>query len=113
MKITRLIELEEIPNPHSISVHKIHSSKEVQFEHLLLLPGEDLHLHVTYSTVYLYVLEGRGIVEAGGEQSSIEPNVFVEIPPQIPHRLINNSDAIFRVLNTKAPRPLKPTHLVK
>ena len=96
-----------------VSVKKIHSNDEVQFEHLLLQPGEELQLHVTYSTVYLYVLEGNGIVEAGGEQSSIETNVFVEIPPQIPHKLINNSDAVFRILNTKAPRPLKPTHLVK
>ena len=113
MKITKLIELEEIPNPHLVSVKKLHSSEEVQFEHLLLLPGEELYLHVTYSTVCLYVLEGNGIVDAGGEQTTIETNAFVEIPPQIPHRLINNSDAIFRVLNTKAPRPLKPTHLVK
>ena len=112
MKITNTFDLEEIPNPHAISVRALHISDQAQFEHLLLQPGEELKLHVTYSTVYLYVLEGKGMVVAGKEQVGIEANTFVEIPPQIPHRLINDSDAIFRVLNAKAPRPQKPTHLV-
>jgi mannose-6-phosphate isomerase-like protein (cupin superfamily) len=111
MKITKTYDCEEIPNPHEVSVRAIHVSDPVQFEHLLLQPGEELKLHVTYSTVYLFVLEGKGIVEAGGERVNIEENTFVEIPLQVPHRLINNSDAIFRILNSKAPRPKKPTHL--
>ncbi len=112
MKITKTIDLEEIPNPHEISVRALHISEQAQFEHLLLLPGEELKLHITYSTVYLFVLDGKGIVEAGEEQVEIEANAFVEIPPETPHRLINNSNLVFRILNAKAPRPLKPTHLI-
>ena len=78
----------------------------------LLQPGEELKLHVTYSTVYLFVLEGKGIVVAGDEQQTADINTFVEIPPEVPHRLVNDSHQVFRVLNVKAPRPSKPTHLV-
>ena len=112
MKITKTFDLEEIPNPHTVSVRALHISDQAQFEHLLLQPGEELKLHVTYSTVYLFVLEGKGMVEAGKERVGIEANTFVEIPPEVPHRLINDSENVFRVLNSKAPRPSKPTHLV-
>jgi len=111
MKIIKTFELEEIPNPHAISVRALHISEQAQFEHLLLKPGEELKLHVTYSTVYLFVLEGKGIVEAGKEQTGIEANTFVIIPPEVPHRLINDSEDVFRVLNSKAPRPSISTHL--
>ncbi len=113
MQIKNVFELDEIPNPHKVSVRALHISDQAQFEHLLLQPGESLKPHVTYSTVYLYVLEGKGIVEAGDKQAEIEINSFVVIPPGIPHRLINHSEAVFRILNVKAPRPQKPTHLAE
>ena len=112
MKVTKTFDFEEIPTPHAISVRALHISDQGQFEHLVLQPVEELKLHVTYSTVYLYVLEGKGMVEAGNEQARIEANTFVEIPTEVPHRLINDSEDVFRVLNAKAPRPSKPTHLV-
>ena len=112
MEVLKTFDLEEIPNPHKISVRALHISDQAQFEHLLLQAGEELKLHITYSTVYLYVLEGKGIVEAGDEQVVLEANMFVVIHPEVPHRLINDSESVFRVLNAKAPRPKKPTHLV-
>ena len=112
MKITKTFAVDEIPNPHKVSVRALHISDQAQFEHLLLQPGEALKMHVTYSTVYLFVLEGRGIVQAGVEEVGVEANTFVEIPPEVPHRLINDGDNVFRILNAKAPRPTKPTHLV-
>lgn len=112
MKITKTFDLEEIPNPHSVSVRALHISDQAQFEYIRLQPGEALKLHITYSTVYLFVIEGKGIIEAGEERVDIETNTFVEIPPEVPHRLINKSSAVFCVLNTKAPRPSKPTQLV-
>jgi len=112
MKIIKTFDQAEIPNPHNISVRALHISDQAQFEHLLLQAGEELKLHITYSTVYLFVLEGQGMVEAGDEIVRITANTFVEIPPQVPHRLINNSEAVLRVLNTKVPRPQESTHLV-
>ena len=112
MKITKTFDLEEIPNPHSVSVRALHISDQAQFEYLRLQPGEALKLHVTYSTVYLFVIEGNGIIEAGEEQVRIQANTFVEISPEVPHRLINEGTSVFCVLNAKAPRPLKPTHLI-
>lgn len=112
MNIIKTYQQAEITNPHNISVRALHISDQAQFEHLSLQAGDELKLHVTYSTVYLYVLEGQGIVEAGGDKVSVSVDMFVEIPPEVPHRLINDSETTFRVLNAKAPRPHKPTHLV-
>ena len=112
MKVTKTFAVDELPNPHNVSVRALHISDQAQFEHLMLQPGDALKMHVTYSTVYLYVLEGQGVVEAGGEKARIEANHFIEIPPEAPHRLINDSNGVFRVLNAKAPRPKKSTHLV-
>jgi len=112
VKVIKALEIEEIPNPHDISVRALHKSNQAQFEHLLLNPGDALKMHVSYTYVYLYVLEGEGIVEAGDESREITADTLVEISPEVPHRLINRGDSVFRVLNVKAPRAKKPTHLV-
>jgi hypothetical protein len=43
-------------------------------------------------------------------ESDIEMNGFVEIPPKITHGLINNGDAVFRVIGNNAPGLLKSTY---
>jgi mannose-6-phosphate isomerase-like protein (cupin superfamily) len=37
---------------------------------------------------------------------------FEHRPPETPHRLVNNGKSRLRLLNVKAPRPTKSTHLV-
>lgn len=37
---------------------------------------------------------------------------LVEMSSDTPHRLVNNGDSRLRLLNVKAPRPTKPTHIV-
>jgi len=113
MKIVDVFGMEEISNPHFVSVRALHISDQAQFEHLLLQPGQALKRHVSYTSVFLYVLEGKGIVEAGGESAEITPDTLVEIPPEVPHRLINIGENSFRVLNIMAPRAKKSTHIVK
>ena len=113
MKVTKNIDVPEIPNPHSVSVRALHVSEHIQVEYLLLQPGEELKKHKTFAVVYLYILEGQGIVEVDDERQEVGVDTFVEIPAQAPHRLINEGSVPFRVLNIKAPRPTKPTQVVK
>ena len=112
MKVVETMDVPEIPNPHKVSVRALHASEHIQMEHLLLQPGEVLKKHVASVDVYLYVLEGRGIVEVGDERQEVTVDTLVEIPAQAPHRLLNEGNVPFRVLNIKAPRPTTPTKVV-
>jgi mannose-6-phosphate isomerase-like protein (cupin superfamily) len=112
MNSIKTFEKEEIPNPHFISVRLLHTSEAAQFEHLMLEPGQEQKKHVAYTTVHLYVLEGTGVLEAGGESISLSADMLVEMPSETPHRLVNNGKSRLRLLNIKAPRPTKPTHIV-
>ncbi len=113
MKTVKTFETAEIPNPHAISVRALHVSESAQFEHLLLEPGQVQKMHVAHTTVYLYILNGTGILEAGEETIPLSADMLVEMPPETTHRLINNSNSQLRLLNIKAPRPQKPTHVVE
>lgn len=112
MKIIKTFEVAEAPNPHFISARVLHVGEAAQFEHLILEPGQEQKKHVAYTTVHLYVLEGTGVLEAGDDAIQLSADMLVEILPETHHRLVNNSAARLRVLNVKAPRPTKSTHIV-
>jgi mannose-6-phosphate isomerase-like protein (cupin superfamily) len=112
MKIIKTFEVTESPNPHFISARVLHVGEAAQFEHLILEPGQEQKKHVAYTTVHLYVLEGTGVLEAGDETIPLSVDMFVEMPPETHHRLVNSGAEHLRVLNVKAPRPTKSTHIV-
>lgn len=112
MKIIKTFEVTESPNPHFISARALHVVEAAQFEHLILEPGQEQKKHVAYTTVHLYVLEGTGVLEAGDETIPLSADMLVEMSPETHHRLVNNGAARQCVLNVKAPRPTKSTHIV-
>jgi len=112
MKTTKVFDVEEIANPHFISVRPLHVSEQAQFEHLVLEAGQEQKKHIAYTNVYLFVLEGTGILEAGSETVNLSTDMLVEMSPETPHRLVNNSDDRLRLLNIKAPCAAKSTHVV-
>ena len=113
MKTIKTFETSEIPNPHQISVRALLVSDQAQFEHLSLEPGQTQKKHVAHTNVFLYILNGTGVLEAGEETISLSADMLVEMPPETPHRLTNNSDSQLRLLNIKAPRPTIATQLIK
>jgi mannose-6-phosphate isomerase-like protein (cupin superfamily) len=62
--------------------------------------------------VFFYVLDGEGVVEIGDERKTVGRDVLVESPARIPHRWINEGNAVFRVLVVKVPRPTEETKLL-
>lgn len=112
MKIVKTFETAEIPNPHSISVRALLVSDSAQFEHLSLEPGQEQKKHVAHTYVFLYILNGIGVLEAGEGTIPLTADLLVEMPPETPHRLINNSDSQLRLLNIKAPRPTSSTQII-
>ncbi|MBN1304396.1 MAG: cupin domain-containing protein [Anaerolineales bacterium] len=112
MKVVKVFDKVEIPNPHFISVRALHTSEQVQFEHLVLEGGEEQKRHIAYTNVYLYVLEGQGVLEGGDDVIQLQVDMLVEMPPETPHRLVNPGKGRLRILNIKAPRATKSTHIV-
>ena len=82
--------------PHGVDVRKLFDSEHVQVIEIKLLPGEGLKKHITPVDVFFYVLEGKGTVEIGDEQSEVTVDQLIESPKGIPHRLMNETDYPFR-----------------
>lgn len=112
MKIINALEAPEAPNPHGVSARELHSNEHVQAVMVTLQPGEALKLHVTPVDVFFYGLEGQGIVEIGGVRETLVPDLLVDSPARIPHRLINEGDGVFRFLVVKTPRPTTSTRIL-
>ncbi|HIP97123.1 MAG TPA: cupin domain-containing protein [Anaerolineae bacterium] len=112
MKTIKALEAPEAPNPHGVSARKLHETEHVQVVMVTLQPGEALKLHVTPVDVFFYALEGNGIVEIGGERQQVPSDTLVVSPARIPHRLLNESDEVFRFLVVKTPKPTRATKIL-
>ncbi len=112
MKITQVANVVSGPNPHHVDARKIYVSPHAIAVVITLQPGESLKKHSTPVDVFFYVLEGTGIVEIGDEQNTVGKDMLVESPARIPHRWLNESTAVFRVLVVKVPKPTEETKLL-
>ncbi|MDD3321882.1 MAG: cupin domain-containing protein [Paludibacter sp.] len=105
MKTTNYKEANTTKNPHGVDARKIHDNENVQVVHMCLKAGESLKKHTTAVDVFFYVLEGEGIVEIGDEKLKVTKDMLIDSPKNIPHCLYNDSNADFRVLVVKTPKP--------
>ncbi len=112
MRITEVGKVQSGPNPHHVDARKIYESPHAVAVVITLKPGESLKKHTTPVDVFFYVLEGTGIVEIGDDRATVGKDMLVESPARIPHRWINESDEIFRVLVVKVPKPTEETKLL-
>ena len=112
MKIIDVAKIASGPNPHHVDARKIYDTDNAIAVVITLQPGESLKKHMTPVDVFFYVLEGTGIVEIGTERAKVTKDQLVESPARIPHRWINESKAVFRVLVVKVPKPTEETKLL-
>ena len=112
MKITDVSQVVSGPNPHHVDARKIYESPLAMAVVITLRPGESLKKHITPVDVFFYVLEGAGVIEIGDERQTVGKDMLVESPARIPHRWINESKTLFRVLVIKVPRPTEETRLL-
>jgi len=112
MKITDISNLPISKNPHQVDARQAYDSESATVVVITLQPGESLKKHITPVDVFFYVLEGTGVVEIGDEQETVSKDMLVESPAKIPHRWLNESDSVFRVLVVKVPRPTTQTKLL-
>jgi len=112
MKITEVKSVSSKHNPHNVDARAISDTESAQVVHITLQPGEALKKHITPVDVVFYVLEGRGTVEIGEEKAIVAADTLIESPARIPHRWINESEGILRVLVVKTPRPKEATKML-
>ncbi len=111
----QMIEAKSAPtmkNPHEVKACRLYDKPGAQAIHLTLEPGQSLKRHLTPVDVFFYVLEGKGIVEIGGERQEVGPDVLIDSPARVPHCWYNESDGPLRVLVVKTPRPTESTRLL-
>ncbi|MDH7594341.1 MAG: cupin domain-containing protein [Methanomicrobiales archaeon] len=112
MKIVDATKIASSPNPHRVDARKLCEIPHAVVVMITLQPGEALKRHMTPVDVIFYVLEGTGTVEIGDERATVGRDTLIESPARIPHRWINESDAVFRVLVIKVPKPTEETRLL-
>jgi len=112
MIITAVKDVVSGQNPHHVDARKIYESPHAVAVVITLKPGEALKKHITPVDVFFYVLEGSGIIEIGNEKQTVGKDMLVESPARIPHRWINESSSVFRVLVVKVPKPTEKTKLL-
>jgi mannose-6-phosphate isomerase-like protein (cupin superfamily) len=61
------------------------------------------HIHRIQEQIY-YVLEGEGVLKAGGEKHLMRPHDYIWIPPGVPHDFSNTGTdgLVFLVITTPA-----------
>ncbi len=101
MKITRIDEAPEQPNPMGLKVRKLYDGTGAQVMYMSLTPGEVVPAHTTPIDVFFFVLEGSGYISIGDEKASVSVETLVESPKNIPHGLGNDSTGLFRVMVVK------------
>ncbi len=112
MKITTVAEVPSQQNPHKVDARKVYESDHALAVVITLNPGESLKKHITPVDVFFYVLEGTGVVEIGDEKAECSKDMLIESPARIPHRWMNESAGVFRVLVVKVPKPTQETKLL-
>jgi quercetin dioxygenase-like cupin family protein len=100
------------PNPHGVDARNLSDKDSAQVSLITLQPGESLKKHITPLDVVFYVLEGQGIVEIGEERKEVGADTLIESPAKIPHRWINESKGLVRILVIKTPKPREATKIL-
>lgn len=115
MKVVNALQIpesEEVRKIHNTSAYSLHKNEYVMATLIVLQPGESLRKHATPVDVFFYVLEGTGIVEIGDERQEVVADMLVDSPARVPHRLVNESESVFRFLVVKTPCPTEKSRML-
>ncbi|OLP16346.1 hypothetical protein BST81_21375 [Leptolyngbya sp. 'hensonii'] len=70
-------------------IHQVPLAKDQrgQFSLICISAGDDIPTHSTTQGTAIYVLEGQGKLEQGGQPISLQPGSFAYVPPKTTHTL--------------------------
>ena len=98
MEIVQAQAAADTPNVHGVRSQVLLNTDEVQVVLISIQPGDGMKMHTTPVDVFFYGVEGE-------ERAEMGVDTLVNSPKGIPHRLSNESDALFRFLVVKTPHP--------
>ena len=101
MKITKVNSVSVFQNPHEVAAKKIYEKEKDTVIYMALKPGQSLKKHIAPVDVFVYILEGKGIVEIGDEKQEVKKDMFIEIPKGSHHLLKNIGEHLFNFLAVK------------
>ncbi|MHA1689535.1 MAG: cupin domain-containing protein [Promethearchaeota archaeon] len=110
IKIVKDVQISD--TPHGVDVRKLYSFEHATIVHIELKPGESLKRHITPVDVIFYILEGNGLVEIDNETQCVSKDYLIFSPARKIHRLINDTNEIFRFLVIKTPTPIEETKIL-
>jgi quercetin dioxygenase-like cupin family protein len=105
IQVIQAKSMQNAANPHGVQAQRLHGTEHVNVTLITLQPGEALKIHSTPVDAFFYALEGQGIVEIADERAPMPADTLVHSPKGTPHRLLNESDGVFRFLVVKTPAP--------
>ena len=112
IKIINVDDVNIADTPHKVDVRKLISYEHATIVRIELKSGEALKMHITPVDVCFFILEGDGIVQIGKEKEKVKKNQLIFSPANIPHTLMNESDANFSFLVIKTPTPTSETKIL-
>ena len=112
IKIINVDDIDIADTPHKVDVRKLISYEHATIVRIELKSGEALKMHITPVDVCFFILEGDGIVQIGKEKEKVKKNQLIFSPANIPHTLMNESDANFSFLVIKTPTPTSETKIL-
>jgi mannose-6-phosphate isomerase-like protein (cupin superfamily) len=104
MKTAKVDQTKPFQNAHMVDARKIYQTPDAEVIHMALTPGQALKQHTTPVDVFFYILEGKGVVEIGGETQEVTKDTLIDSPKGIPHLLRNTGEGVFRFLVVKLPK---------
>ncbi|ADR36231.1 cupin domain-containing protein [Oceanithermus profundus] len=80
---------------------KVYDHPQGQALMVVLKPGETLRRHTAPVDIFIYVLEGEGVVHVGEASARVRPDLLVPCAAGVPHALENTGEAVLRALVVK------------
>ncbi len=104
MRIAKVDQTKSFPNAHGVDARKIYETPDAEVIYMALTSGQALKRHTTPVDVFFYILEGKGVVEIGGDAQEVEKDALIDSPKGISHLLRNTGEGVFRFLVVKLPK---------
>lgn len=103
MKVRLLAESPLVFEDHNVQGREMYEKSGTTVVHLLLEEDGVLPPVAQHDDVFIYVLEGSGIIRVGDEIFDVEADMLVKCPIDIPHGAENNGRGVLRLLMVKTP----------
>ena len=103
MEIIKLNEVKGTINPKGIEAKVVLKHKDATITKISLNPGDVLGKHKVPVNVFFYVINGKGTIGIGDEESVVESDQIIVCPENTMMTLIADQNEKFEVINVKTP----------